>query len=80
MFIVFKDKLPKFELGEIYTVVMALPNMKNSYCLNTIIMVRTLTMYLKADIIGIKDLKNKNRFEIDFYKHKENSLKDLKTN
>ena len=62
MFIVFKDKLPKFELGEIETVVMALPNKKNLYFLNTIIVVRTLTMYLKADIIEIKDLKNKNRF------------------
>lgn len=35
MFIAFKDKLPKFELGEIETVVMALPKMKNSYCINT---------------------------------------------
>ena len=78
MFIVFKDKLPKFELGEIYTVVMALPNMKNSYYLNTIKMARTLSTNLKAYIIGIKDLKNRNIFV--FINSKENSLKDFKTN
>jgi hypothetical protein len=58
--------------------VMALPNMKNSYYLNIIKMARTLSTNLKAYIIGIKDLKNRNIFV--FINSKENSLKDFKTN
>ncbi len=57
---------------------MALPNMKNSYYLNIIKMARTLSTNLKAYIIGIKDLKNRNIFV--FINSKENSLKDFKTN
>ncbi len=57
---------------------MALPNMKNSYYLNTIKMARTLSTNLKTYIIGIKDLKNRNIFV--FINSKENSLKDFKTN
>ena len=57
---------------------MALPNMKNSYYLNIIKMSRTLSTNLKAYIIGIKDLKNRNIFV--FINSKENSLKDFKTN
>jgi hypothetical protein len=41
-------------------------------------MARTLSTNLKAYIIGIKDLKNRNIFV--FINSKENSLKDFKTN